>query len=114
IIPCRPALVPLVFNADDRERFTELAGVSTDVIASSDGQQFREKMLFTHRGLSGPAILQISSYWKPGDAIALDLAPDENPVLALREGNATRDIASLRTALRSALPTRFADRWLDL
>ena len=60
----RPGLVPLVLNTDDRSHYCDLAGVSADVIARCDGQQFRENMLITHRGLSGPAILQISSYWK--------------------------------------------------
>ena len=62
---CRPALVPLTFDAVDRKHYCDLAGVSAEVIASVGRQQFREKMLITHRGLSGPAILQISSYWKP-------------------------------------------------
>ncbi len=65
---CRPALVPLTFDADDRKHYCDLAGVSAEVIASVGRQRFREKMLITHRGLSGPAILQISSYWKPGEA----------------------------------------------
>ena len=65
---CRPALVPLTFDADDRKHYCDLAGVSAEVIASIGRQRFREKMLITHRGLSGPAILQISSYWKPGEA----------------------------------------------
>src|SRR5580765_4368833 len=65
IVEPRPALVPLVFNKDDSAHFCDLAGVSTEVVASIGPQRFREKMLITHRGLSGPAILQISSYWKP-------------------------------------------------
>ena len=65
----RPALVPFVLSAADRKRYCDLAGVSADVVASTDHAQFREKMLITHRGLSGPAILQISSYWKPGTPI---------------------------------------------
>ena len=66
---CRPALVPLTFDADDRKHYCDLAGVSAEVIASLGRQRFREKMLITHRGLSGPAILQISSYWKPGEPL---------------------------------------------
>ncbi len=112
--PCRPALVPLVFNADDRIHYGDLAGVSAEVVASSDGQQFREKMLFTHRGLSGPAILQISSYWQPGEAITLDLAPDADPIAAIRSSASHRDATTVRHALRSELPIRFADRWLEL
>ena len=68
IIPTRPALVPLLFHSVDRRRYSELAGVSVEVIASAGRHHFREKMLFTHHGLSGPAILQISSYWKIGRA----------------------------------------------
>ena len=65
IIESRPALVPLVFNTEDRQHYSDLTGLSAEVIASTAKQHFREKMLFTHRGLSGPAILQVSSYWSP-------------------------------------------------
>ena len=114
IQPCRPALVPLLFDHADRQHYSDLAGVSAEVIAASDGQQFREKMLFTHRGLSGPAILQISSYWRPGETITLDLAPEADPLSAVRSSTSHRDAATLRHALRSELPIRFADRWLEL
>lgn len=114
IQPCRPALVPLLFGGEDRRHYSDLAGVSAEVIASGDGQRFREKMLFTHRGLSGPAILQISSYWKPGKAVTLDLAPDADPLAAIRNSTTHRDAAMLRHGLRSTLPARFADRWLEL
>ena len=65
----RPGLVPLLFGAEDGRHYSDLAGVSADVIAACDGQRFREKMLITHRGLSGPAILQISSYWRKPESI---------------------------------------------
>jgi predicted Rossmann fold flavoprotein len=110
----RPALVPFVFDDEDRGRYCDLAGVSAEVAVSCDGQQFREKMLFTHRGLSGPAILQISSYWKPGEAIAIDLAPGSDVTAALREANTPRNLAAVRSTLHKFLPTRFATRWLDL
>ena len=71
-------------------------------------------MLVTHRGLSGPAILQISSYWRPGEAITLDLAPEGDPLAAMRASASHRDATTLRNALRSELPIRFADRWLEL
>ena len=71
-------------------------------------------MLITHRGLSGPAILQISSYWKPATPITLDLAPDQELTAALRDPKARRDLAQARAAFRAALPNRLADRWLDL
>jgi hypothetical protein len=110
---CRPGLAPLVLNAEDRRRYCDLAGISADVIASADSQRFREKMLITHRGLSGPAILQISSYWKPDSAIAIDLAPERDVTAPLLAANARRDLPSAKAALRLALPQRFADRWLD-
>src|SRR5450755_4768878 len=75
IIEPRPALVPLLFNPDDRQHYSDLTGVSTEVVTASGKQRFREKMLFTHCGLSGPAILQISSYWKPSAPVTIDLSP---------------------------------------
>jgi len=111
---CRPALVPLLWAAEERKHYGDLAGVSLDVIASTDGRRFREAMLFTHRGLSGPAILQISSYWQTGKAITIDLAPDADPLSPIRASPSHRDSLALKRALRSALPTRFADRWLAL
>jgi predicted Rossmann fold flavoprotein len=109
-----PALVPFVFDEKDRSQYCDLSGVSTDVAVSCDGQRFREKMLITHRGLSGPAILQISSYWKPGQAVAIDLAPGGDVTVALREPNTPRNITAMRSALHNFLPSRFANRWLDL
>src|SRR6202049_450648 len=96
----RPALVPFTFDEQDRSRCWRLPGVAADVAVSCSSQRFREKMLITHRGLSGPAILQISSYWKPGEAVAIDLAPGSDVTAALREPRTPRNI----TAMRSALP----------
>src|SRR5262249_18488318 len=110
IVETRTALVSLVFKEEDGKRFCDLSGVSAEVVASIGKQRFREKMLFTHRGISGPAILQISSYWKPQVAVSLDLAPDRELTAASRDGK--RDISSLRMCLREFLPHRFADRWL--
>jgi predicted Rossmann fold flavoprotein len=112
IIPPRPALVPLLFHSVDRHRYSELAGVSAEVIASTDHQSFREKMLFTHRGLSGPAILQISSYWKEGRPISLDLAPERNVSTSIRVAK-TRNLAAARKAFQEFLPARLASRWLE-
>jgi hypothetical protein len=118
IIPCRPGLVPLVFNAEDRDRWCDLAGVSAEVFADAGTRQrrgtFREKMLVTHRGLSGPAILQVSSYWRPGEAIVVDLAPDIVVTAPLLARNARRDTAAATLALRAALPGRMAERWIAL
>jgi predicted Rossmann fold flavoprotein len=110
---CRPALVPLTFNAEDRKRYCDLSGVSMEVVASAGRERFREKMLVTHRGLSGPAILQISSYWRPPEAIEIDLAPDRDVTAVARSQTAQRAEA-VRQALREILPNRFADRWLDV
>ncbi len=109
----RPALVPLVFGANNRKQYCDLAGVSAEVIASTNGQSFRENMLITHRGLSGPAILQISSYWEKGRPISIDLAPGRD-VLASVSRAKIRDISASRSAFQGLLPKRFATRWLEL
>jgi hypothetical protein len=111
---CRAGLVPLMFAAQDRADYSDLAGVSAEVAISCDGQEFHDKMLITHRGLSGPAILQISSYWKAGTAIAIDLAPAREWMRGLLRGEARKDLSSLKGALRTVLPQRFADRWVEL
>jgi hypothetical protein len=110
----RPALVPFVLAPEDRDHYCDLAGVSADVAVSCADQQFREKLLITHRGLSGPAILQISSYWKPGQAVAIDLAPGSDVTEALRKLKAARNITRMRSAFHNFLPSRLANRWLDL
>ena len=117
IEPPRAALVPLVFSERDRKRWCDLAGVSTAVVASiRDGKRkgkhaFHENLLFTHHGISGPAILQISSYWDGKELIRLDLAPGRNLVAELR-ARGHRDQSSWKLLLREVLPRRFADRWL--
>jgi predicted Rossmann fold flavoprotein len=118
IVDCRPALVPLVFSPEDRDQWCDLSGVSTEVIANTGTQKkrgsFREKMLVTHRGLSGPAILQISSYWQPGKEIVIDLAPEIEVLKPLFASTARRDAAAATLALRDVLPARLAERWLAL
>ena len=109
-----PALVPLTFDANDQKNFCDLSGLSTEVIASFGHQHFREKMLITHRGLSGPAILQISSYWKKPQPIHIDLAPGSEITQAFQDPKLPRTSASLGTELRKVLPQRLADRWLAL
>jgi len=110
----RPALVPLAWNEFDCKRWCDLAGLSTEVIASVSGnkQTFREKMLFTHRGISGPAILQISSYWVGEETVSLDLAPERNLCEELR-ARGHRNEANWKSLLRDVLPRRLADRWLE-
>jgi predicted Rossmann fold flavoprotein len=108
----RPALVPLVLKPKDRAQYCDLAGVSAEVVVATDHYSFREKMLITHRGLSGPAILQISSYWSKGRPIRIDLAPGRDITAAIREGR-VRNMAAARSAFHELLPNRFATRWLD-
>jgi predicted Rossmann fold flavoprotein len=110
----RAALVPFVFNEHDRKHWCDLAGLSTEVVACTGNrkQSFQEKMLLTHRGLSGPAILQISSYWTPGQTITLDLAPGLD-LCALLKARGHRDQSSWKLLLRDILPRRFADRWVE-
>ncbi len=98
----RPALVPLTLSVP------EISGVSLDVEARCGRATFREALLFTHRGLSGPAILQISSYWKPGQEIVVDLLPDLDAASFLKERKRTRPKAELRTILAEILPQRLA------
>jgi predicted Rossmann fold flavoprotein len=109
-----PGLVPLMLDPEDQSRYGDLTGVSADVIASCHGQQFREKMLFTHRGLSGPAILQISSYWKKPQDIRIDIAPGSELTAIFRDSKTPRTLTTLRSEFRNKMPVRFADRWLDL
>ena len=107
-----PGLVPLLFDGPNRENYCDLAGVSAEVVASCQNHQFREKMLVTHRGLSGPAILQISSYWKKPEPIVIDMAPGIDVTGPLRE-QPVRNIALARLRLQALLPNRLANRWLD-
>ena len=113
IVRTRPALVPLILPKKEQTQYSDLAGVSTSVVVSADHQSFREQMLFTHRGLSGPAILQISSYWERGKPLRIDLAPDRDVTSAIRKAK-TRNQSAARAAFLGILPKRFAERWLDL
>ncbi|WP_144630661.1 NAD(P)/FAD-dependent oxidoreductase [Bordetella genomosp. 13] len=116
VVEPRPALVPLTFDPVAWKPFAELSGVALEVgLETGQGKargEFLEDLLFTHRGLSGPAILQISSYWKPGEPISLDLAPGRDmaeELLAAKAGNRQQ----LHTVLGGMWPKRLADRWLQ-
>lgn len=113
VIEPRPALVPLLFGPAEAKAWCDLAGVSTEVVIACGRQKFREKMLITHQGLSGPAVLQISSYWQPGAEIVIDLVPGQQVFRPLLEPNARRDANSALNALRRVLPARLAERWLE-
>src|SRR3977135_4059908 len=98
IVETKPALVPFVLAGKDRSRYCDLAGISAEVVANANHHAFREKMLITHRGLSGPAILQISSYWEKGQPIRIDLAPDREITVAI---------------CASKVRNTYAERWLE-
>ncbi len=118
VVECRPALVPLTFSVEDCARWCDLTGLSAEVIATGGVKKrrgsFREKMLVTHRGLSGPAILQVSSYWRPGETVEIDLAPGVETMAPLLVRNARRDTNAVVSALRAVLPGRMAERWVAL
>jgi predicted Rossmann fold flavoprotein len=104
----RPALVPLTFEPGALERLTPLAGVSTNAAVSHGKTKFEEALLFTHRGLSGPAILQISSYWREGDTIGVDLLPGESALDFFRAARQVSPKLHLQTVLAERLPKRLA------
>jgi predicted Rossmann fold flavoprotein len=108
----RPALVPLTFAPEALDELKALSGVSIDALARCNGAEFRENILLTHRGLSGPAILQVSSYWKRGDAISLDLLPDEDASAMLVAARTSE--MELANLLGQHLPRRFAHAWCAL
>ena len=112
LVTPRPGLVPFTWGPSERERFADLSGLSLDCVASAgpDAPSFRENLLFTHRGLSGPAILQISSHWHAGETIRLDVLPGVSALdLFAAHKTGGREV---KTALRSVLPERFVQAWL--
>ena len=123
IVEPRPALVPLIFSANDKSLWCDLSGLSAEVIATPAATTkrrnakpiaFREKLLITHRGISGPATLQISSYWKPGASLHVDLAPKVEVFTSLLNASSGRHWNAAYAALRIALPARLAERWIEL
>ena len=111
VVEPRPALVPLTLGGED-VLFRELSGVSAEVIASAGKARFREAALFTHRGLSGPAILQVSSYWRPGEPVIIDFLPDRAQGW-LVEAKRAAPHATLRSVLKETLPERLAATLAD-
>lgn len=107
VLPLRAALVPLTLAGDELAMANRISGVSIDGIASNGKASFRENLLFTHRGLSGPSILQISSYWREGESIALNLLPDLDAAEWLVQAKRDRARSRLRTLLAEKLPNRF-------
>lgn len=127
VVEPRPALVPFTFSPADLADWGDLAGVSVEVTAQAarrpekklrrrepESPPFREKLLLTHRGLSGPAVLQVSSYWQPGTSVVFDLAPGRKQLFSnLKLRSAGRDRGALLKALMGTLPSRLAERWVD-
>ncbi|MBB6599493.1 NAD(P)/FAD-dependent oxidoreductase [Luteimonas sp. MC1825] len=117
VLPTRAGLVPLTLSGVHAERLEGLSGLSLQVEAASRGQAFRNAMLVTHRGLSGPAMLQVSSYWEPGEPLVIDLMPGVDASALLRGARAERPATELRTLLAEHLPRRFAQRlcehWME-
>ncbi|MFC5579743.1 NAD(P)/FAD-dependent oxidoreductase [Rhodanobacter terrae] len=111
VLPMRAGLVPLTLSGKHQEHYQDLAGVALPAVETRVGKQsFRAGLLFTHRGISGPAILQISSYWKPGDDLRIDLLPDQQAGEWLIGQRAARPLAELKTVLGDVLPKRLAQR----
>jgi len=110
----RPGLVPLTLTPPIQEQFSRLSGISLDVLVSCCAQEFRENMLITHRGLSGPAILQISSYWQSGDTLAINLLPDADALELLKGGESEGTGIELANLLSLRWPKRFAQVWCEL
>jgi predicted Rossmann fold flavoprotein len=108
IIETRPALVPLTFEAGMLARLTPLSGVALDAVVGHGKTKFQEGMLFTHRGLSGPSILQISSYWREGDEIRVDMAPGVDALAALKTARTATPRQAVATVLAALLPKRVA------
>ncbi|TMN25503.1 NAD(P)/FAD-dependent oxidoreductase [Pseudoxanthomonas sp. X-1] len=110
VLPTRAGLVPLTLSGRPQEQLADLAGVSLPVRATAGKVAFDNAMLVTHRGISGPAILQISSYWQPGQPLHLDLLPGQDALAVLQAQRAARPAAELKTVLGDLLPRRFAQR----
>ena len=106
IWPTQAGLVPFTLQPHDKELFSELPGISIECNVSNERASFRENILFTHRGLSGPAILQISSYWKAGEAVSINLLPEIDVVDILKTRQAKQPNIKLKTVLTEILPKR--------
>ena len=108
VVETRPALVPLTFAEQELAWMRPLAGVSVNARVTAGRTGFDEALLFTHRGLSGPAILQVSSYWREGDPVVVDLVPGQDMAAGLRAAKATQGKSALRTVLGRWVPERLA------
>ena len=114
VLPTRAGLVPLTLSGKPLEQWSDLSGVALPVEARAGKAVFHNQLLVTHRGLSGPAVLQISNYWQPGEALTLDLFPQQDAAQWLTQQQQARPASELRTVLAEALPKRFAQRFAEL
>ena len=114
VLERHPGLVPLTFDRDVLDDFSDLSGISADATVSCNGQSFREAILFTHRGLSGPAVLQISNYWQPGDEVVINLLPDIDLAETIKQWQKDRPKTELKNLIGELLTKRVAHRWLEL
>ena len=110
LVAPKAGLVPLTWNTRDKALFEPLSGISLEVVASCLGTSFREAMLFTHRGLSGPAILQISSYWREGESVSINLLPDVDAESWLKEARDGKPQSLISTQLKTLLPNRLVEQ----
>jgi predicted Rossmann fold flavoprotein len=113
VYPTRAGLVPLTFHVEDKEQFQQLAGISLDSIVSNKSISFRENILFTHRGLSGPAVLQISSYWQPGESISINLLPEINLLELFREIRINLPDIQFNRFISEFFPKKFIQYFFD-
>src|SRR6478735_2325265 len=115
VLPTRAGLVPFTMSGELKDLCTELSGTSVDSVVACNGESFRENILFTHRGLSGPAILQISSFWHPGDVVEINLLPDRDANEWLHAQQAARPNSELKTVLGEVFTKKLAalvaDQW---
>ena len=111
--PTRPGLVPLTLHSEEKEKLSMISGISTDSIVTNKHIEFRENILFTHRGLSGPAILQISSYWQAGDVITINMFPEVNVLSILKSAKQAQPQKLLKSIMMVYLPKRLVEIFLD-
>ncbi len=111
--PTRAGLVPFTLQPEDKARFASLSGIAVDSIASNSQQTFRENLLFTHRGISGPAILQLSSYWQAGELISIDLLPEISLAEQLQQYKLQQPQKQVKNALAEHLPKRVVEIFLN-
>ncbi|GEA12136.1 NAD(P)/FAD-dependent oxidoreductase [Alteromonas sp. KUL49] len=114
VLPTRAALVPFTLHEKDKSVLAELSGIAVDVAASCNNTSFKEAMLFTHRGLSGPSMLQVSSYWTPGDEVEINLMPTQSASELIEDARTNNPDAQLATCLGKVFPKRMVQSFIEL